>query len=590
MPTLLEALIPLAAVGTEHYKGAGDVHWITIHPGGGKVVHVQIDGHGNIVSGPKDLVGSQIGQHGHDHELGALEHELSSKERHFVDRDGGRHKVTLKFDPRRASGGHYVIYTDPSGQKHESERTSRDKAVQIGAKALKTGEFVNPRLQKARPDIPEPNKQPNTRTVGQSETTDTQQVPTIVREESRTNSRTFANGGQPPTGVRTTKSGHWVGGTTLQASDLSVDPARFQYKISGIDPKTGVTKELSAVKKFNPLLAGQLLVWHDPEDGKTYVVNGHHRAELAQRSPHWDEDETGWGWHGELNVQYIPAMNAKEARAMGALANIAEGRGTATDAAKFMRDTGAGVDDLASRGISLSGRIAADAPSLAGLHPTVFQSLTNGMTTEGRALAIGRYLSDADLQHKLFQEIQKKERSSGAKEIPDSHVSEMAREMDLAGKTKVSTGQKGLFGDDAEDWSESLIFQRADLKAALRRELSAEKSTFRAVSTDARVARISGAGENKLDTETNRSRAESAGEALWAFDKLANAKGELSDAIQQHADQLYHSPKQRKSILESLRKRAVQLLSEQGKGSGTGGLDSGIAAERDLGGSETQPY
>ena len=107
----------------------------------------------------------------------------------------------------------------------------------------------------------------------------------------------------------------------IPSHQLQVDPARFQYKLN-VD-KSGVTDELKSVKTFNPDFAGVISVWADPADGKVYVVNGHHRYELAHR--------TG---HAALAVRYGDAKTAKEARAVGALNNIAEGRGTAVDAAK----------------------------------------------------------------------------------------------------------------------------------------------------------------------------------------------------------------------------------------------------------------
>lgn len=52
-----------------------------------------------------------------------------------------------------------------------------------------------------------------------------------------------------------------------------------------------------------------------------------------------------------MNARYIDAPNAKEARARGALANIAEGRGSAIDAAKYLRDSGnvLAIDENAKR-------------------------------------------------------------------------------------------------------------------------------------------------------------------------------------------------------------------------------------------------
>src|SRR5262249_41271802 len=105
---------------------------------------------------------------------------------------------------------------------------------------------------------------------------------------------------------------------SVPIEQLHVDPSRFQFK-TAVDPQTGAGRELQDVP-FNRQLAGVVSVWRDPSDGKTYVVNGHHRFDLAQRD----------GNVKDLDVRFIKAPDAESARAIGALTNIAEGRGSST--------------------------------------------------------------------------------------------------------------------------------------------------------------------------------------------------------------------------------------------------------------------
>ncbi|HSW49805.1 MAG TPA: hypothetical protein VLH09_06490, partial [Bryobacteraceae bacterium] len=79
----------------------------------------------------------------------------------------------------------------------------------------------------------------------------------------------------------------------MRTSDIARDPERFQFKREAIG-KGGTTDEFRQTKKWNENLAGIVSVWLDPKDGKTYVVNGHHRLELAERLGVPD-----------LNVRYI---------------------------------------------------------------------------------------------------------------------------------------------------------------------------------------------------------------------------------------------------------------------------------------------
>ncbi len=342
------------------------------------------------------------------------------------------------------------------------------------------------------------------------------------------------------------------GPAQLKVSDIKADPSRFQYKISGIDPKTGVTKELHGAA-YNPLFGGQLLVWHDPKDGQTYVINGHHRHDLAKRS----------NYNGNMSAYYIDAKTPEEARAIGALANIAGGKGTAIDAAKFMRDTGTSPEEMQQHGITLSGKIANDGTTLAKLHPDLFQALTEGRMDEGRALAIARHVDKPEFQKTLHTAIAKREEKSG-KAIPHNVVEELAREMALAGSRK----EKGndLFGDFEDE--KSNFFERGEIKAHVRKQLGEEKNAFRAVSNKKRVGRLADAG-NQLDVEGNASRARSAGEALGVFDKLANSKGVISDAINEAAAAYGSNPKSRRQIFADAYKRVLAAINAE-----SGGVES----------------
>src|SRR6185312_1612887 len=122
----------------------------------------------------------------------------------------------------------------------------------------------------------------------------------------------------------------------ISPKDLVFDPQRFQYKLN---VNEHVVRNLLTGQKWNPDLAGVVSVWRDPQDGKMYVINGHHRAQLAV------EHEVD-----RLLVRHIDVKTAAEARARGALQNIAEGRGTAVDAAKFFRETGMTPERLAKEG------------------------------------------------------------------------------------------------------------------------------------------------------------------------------------------------------------------------------------------------
>ncbi len=345
----------------------------------------------------------------------------------------------------------------------------------------------------------------------------------------------------------------------MPVESLEVDPERFQFK-QNVD-KSGVTSEMKEVRQWNPDFAGVLAVWRDPADGKTYVVNGHHRRELAGRLG-----------VKNLAVRYIDAKDAKEARAVGALINIAEGRGTAMDAAKFMRDTGRGPEDMAKEGVSLKGKVSADAVVLTKLSDRLFDKVARGTMPQDQALAIARNLSDHNLQDQLAVFLARRE--DDGKEYTTKVIEDMAKEM--AETPTQHTTEASLFGDIESD--ESLFGPRNELKTAIRADLSKAVNDFAAVASTRRAAAVGKAG-NVLDVEANRRIALESERVRNVFDKLVNRKGAISDALNEGASE-YAKAKGRKAR-DDIREKTVDavrnaVFAEAGIGNERPGLEPGL--------------
>lgn len=329
---------------------------------------------------------------------------------------------------------------------------------------------------------------------------------------------------------------------SVPTSSLNVDPKRFQYKVKGISSDKGVGEELKGTSKWNPELGGVLLVWRDPETSKDYVVNGHHRHELASRTD-----------TKQVNVRYIDAPDAKQARAKGALANIAEGRGTALDAAKYLRDSDRGIDHLRDAGISMSGKVAADAEQLTKLGDKSFQAVTNGLLEEDKAIAVAKWLPDHKLQDKLFKKLATRE--DDGKEWTLRQIEQAAKKMDRAGK--ITTQGTDLFGDFEDE--ESTFDQEVEIEDYISRQLTQEANDFGAVANTRRAERVSEAG-NTLATDENQRRRDSARQQAATFDRESGLKGEIATAIKRHAALLAQA-KNRKSR-DAVKREAYEDLRE----------------------------
>lgn len=313
----------------------------------------------------------------------------------------------------------------------------------------------------------------------------------------------------------------------VNPKELAFDPKRFQYKLN-VNEK-GVTN-LLAGQKWNPDLAGVVSVWRDPADGKTYVVNGHHRAQLA----------TEKGVDSVL-VRHLNVKTAEEARARGALQNIAEGRGTAVDAAKFFRESGIGPADLDKNGISLGENTAANGLALAKLDQSIFEKVATGKMSEGRGVALGEATADPAQQEAIVKLLDKRE--AQGKNITEATVAELARFVASSGNRTVEQG--GLFG--ANQQIHSLALEKAEISAYIKQQIAKERRTFAAVSTEGKAAALGQVKGQNIKAEENAKISQAAAQAEEAYNKLSSVTGPVNDALEKAARELasgYHKPEE----------------------------------------------
>jgi hypothetical protein len=124
----------------------------------------------------------------------------------------------------------------------------------------------------------------------------------------------------------------------VPVEDIAVDAERFQFKEDR--NKSGVVNQLNG--KFEQEVARPLYLWED-KDGKRFVVEGHHRLDLARRS---GTKEVLAYVHKETEGE-----TADIARRRGVLMNIQDNKGTVRDFAAFFREDKITYEDAVDRGL-----------------------------------------------------------------------------------------------------------------------------------------------------------------------------------------------------------------------------------------------
>ncbi|HHY44818.1 MAG TPA: hypothetical protein GX512_03805 [Firmicutes bacterium] len=302
---------------------------------------------------------------------------------------------------------------------------------------------------------------------------------------------------------------------------VGVDPDRFQFKTTG---KGGVTSLLKGVTRWRPDLAGRVLIWEDRQ-GRPWIVNGHHRLELAQR----------------LNVPVIEAQVIREvdgvtesmARTRGALANIAEGRGDAVDVARFLRETGLGPDDLRAEGISLKEKTAAEGVALSGLTDRLWRSVLDGTISKDLAIVIGRDLPKDVVNQQAVAELLAQLEKQGRRISPT--VLEGVIAQVKSAETSVSV-QETLFGEDVIVSTSAV--EKAEILEYVLKQLRAHRALFNKVSKTAYANLLETAG-NVLATEKNLEELTAADMGLELVQQLAYTKGTtISEILNRRAQEM----------------------------------------------------
>lgn len=288
----------------------------------------------------------------------------------------------------------------------------------------------------------------------------------------------------------------------LPINDIAVRPDIFQFK--AMDEKSGINKSEKIEGKFDKNLAATIAVWEDKkgelgEVGKVYVVDGHHRMEFAKRSGQSD-----------MNVFYIDAETAKDARVIGAKANISQGRGTSIDAAKVYRE--ASKEQL--EGFEPSSQVAKEGNALSKLNDDVFDKVAQGVVSKKVGIALSQV--DENMQSEVLPLVNKFANNPIATQDKLARYAKKLQQRIKDGNIEVKKIAT-LFGEETE-----LDVQNdATVESELINAIKSDARLFNAVKNNKDVLEEA---NNQIDTEKASEETQRAKIAAGLFDTYITRK------------------------------------------------------------------
>lgn len=302
-------------------------------------------------------------------------------------------------------------------------------------------------------------------------------------------------------------------GTRL-ASEVEVDAGLMQFKAGG--DEYGVTERLQGVTEWNPAYSGRLVLW-EAKDGRLVVADGHQRSGLARRIG----DQQGRDIPLDVTIlREADGVAAGDARMLAAAKNIAEGSGTAIDAAKVIRE--AGRDRVLSL-VPPRSPLVREADALSSLSDEAFGAVVNGVVRPEQAAVIGRLLPDTPGAHGALIDLLAK-----TKPANQAQAESIVRQGIAAGF--VDGVQFDMFGE--YDRMASLFIQRAKVLDRTLAKLREKRGAFRLAS---RKASLLEEGGNAIDRGASDAAAAESAQAIELIERLAHSDGPIGDALNKAA-------------------------------------------------------
>jgi len=309
-------------------------------------------------------------------------------------------------------------------------------------------------------------------------------------------------------------------------AEIEVDARVFQFKEGG--DEFGVTERLQGVKNWDPALSGHVVVY-EFADGRRFIADGHQRLGLAKRIKS-QQPFARVRLYGRL-LKESDGVTPQDAMVDAALTNIAQGTGTAVDAAKVLR-----IDPKAlSRRLPPRSPLVRTAQDLVALSDEAFGMVVNEIVPANYGAIVGRLVTDLDFRNDTYVRVPNFEKQVAIMRVladtDPSNATQAEAIVRQAMDTEFTVAtQDTLFGE--EMLVESLFKERARVLDETIKILRKDRAVFNSlVENETRIE----AGGNTLSTDQNAAKAKTDGQAIQTLQITANRKGPLSDALTEAA-------------------------------------------------------
>ena len=307
------------------------------------------------------------------------------------------------------------------------------------------------------------------------------------------------------------------GAQYLSPDEIRTDAQAFQYKEGG--DEFGVTERLQDVDVWDPTLSGIGVIF-ETRTGDKIIADGHQRLGLAKRIAASDPNQ-----QPKLLVYTLKESDGwvpEQVRVVAAMKNIAEGSGTAVDAAKVLRVS---PDRMADMNLPPRSPLVRQAQALTNLTDEMFGLVINDVVKSNHAAVVGRMIPDnPELQEAAMRVLASAE---PANEVQAISMVQQVKNSDVEIKV-----QDGLFGEEVI--AESYYAERAKIIDRAQKQIRKDKGAFQAIQKNAERYEAEG---NVLNKTNNARRLSDESQTLATIQALANRVGPISDTLNRLAKQ-----------------------------------------------------